>query len=173
MVFRKIQSLGYRMLTPKWAHQPYSGNGAALCGGRFNRKGNPALYLSLEPETAVAEFAQSSPIFGPGTLACYRLVLTHVVDFSGGYAPHWDSLWQSWDCEWKRLAYMEGIEPPSWVIADLAQSQNASGILFPSTKRVGGTNLVIYPESVLVGQDEIMVHDPDGHLPKHSGSWDE
>ncbi|WP_439546652.1 RES domain-containing protein [Sandarakinorhabdus sp.] len=37
----------HRYLTPRWSHAPLSGAGAALHGGRFNRPGVPALYLSL------------------------------------------------------------------------------------------------------------------------------
>jgi RES domain-containing protein len=38
----------YRALTPRWASRPASGAGAAAKGGRFNREGVEALYLSLE-----------------------------------------------------------------------------------------------------------------------------
>ena len=43
----------YRAHTPRWADRPMSGAGAALKGGRFNREGVEALYLSLEELTAL------------------------------------------------------------------------------------------------------------------------
>lgn len=43
----------YRILTPSWAHSPTSGAGAARKGGRFNRAGLEALYLSQSEETAL------------------------------------------------------------------------------------------------------------------------
>jgi len=46
----------YRMHTPRWATAPTSGAGAAAHGGRANRPGTQALFLALEPETAVREF---------------------------------------------------------------------------------------------------------------------
>jgi len=45
----------FRAHTPKWASQPTSGAGAALKGGRFNREGVGALYLSLDEITALRE----------------------------------------------------------------------------------------------------------------------
>ena len=42
----------YRMHTPSWAHSPTSGTGAGTHGGRVNRVGVNALYLSKESQTA-------------------------------------------------------------------------------------------------------------------------
>ena len=42
-------------ITPKWAWTPLSGEGARRYGGRFNRRGVPALYSSLSPITAIRE----------------------------------------------------------------------------------------------------------------------
>jgi RES domain-containing protein len=154
----------YRVLTPRWAHQPYSGAGAAARGGRFNRPGTPALYLSLAPETALAEFAQAATLFGPGTIAAYHLTLGHVVDFSAGYLPTvWDRPWAEWSCPWKQIAMIERRDPPSWALADTVRAAGAAGLLFPSTQDLGGTNLVIYLD-LLAPDDKIEVHDPTGQL---------
>jgi RES domain-containing protein len=59
----------FRMLAPKWAFQPLSGAGAAKQGGRFNRPGQHALYLSFSPQTAMAEYKQLLGLLLPGTLA--------------------------------------------------------------------------------------------------------
>lgn len=48
----------HRYLTPKWAFLPISGAGAAIDGGRFNRPGVEALYLSGAPQTALEEYRQ-------------------------------------------------------------------------------------------------------------------
>jgi RES domain-containing protein len=170
VIFDTLELYAYRVLTPKWAYQPLSGAGAATAGGRFNRVDSPALYLALEPETALAEFSQSEPVFGPGTIACYQIQLASVLDFSAGYSPAWDPLWLEWDCAWKRLAFIEDIEPPTWLMADEVIDNGASGLLFPSTKRPGGTNLVIYPDR-LRESDSVQVHDPESALPKSQDSW--
>lgn len=59
----------YRYLTPKWAYLPLSGAGAARGGGRFNRPGVEALYISVGPDTALAEYKQGSGLPNPATLA--------------------------------------------------------------------------------------------------------
>ncbi|ENR01138.1 hypothetical protein H721_02578 [Brucella ovis IntaBari-2006-46-332] len=46
----------HRYLTPKWAFLPISGAGAAADGGRFNRPGVEALYLSVSAQTALEEY---------------------------------------------------------------------------------------------------------------------
>lgn len=56
-----------RMLAPKWAHDPLSGAGAAVRSGRFNHPGIPALYMSEDFSTGVAEYEQDLGI-RPGTL---------------------------------------------------------------------------------------------------------
>jgi len=50
----------YRAHAPRWASRPVSGAGAAIRGGRFNREGVEALYLSLEELTALREYQQTS-----------------------------------------------------------------------------------------------------------------
>ncbi|MEO5738642.1 MAG: RES domain-containing protein, partial [Variovorax sp.] len=83
----------YRINNPRWAHLSTSGAGAATRGGRLNRPGVDALYLSMEPQTALAEYQQTSSILTPGTIVSYEVALSQIVDFSGGYEPGWDPLW--------------------------------------------------------------------------------
>ena len=161
----------YRLHSPRWSFQPLSGAGAGKSGGRLNRVGVDALYLALEPETAIAEFRQDDPLVRPATVVAYRITLGRVVDFRGGYDPaHWDPLWQELTCNWKRLAFLDEIEPPSWVLGDLVRQAGIAAVLFPSTRRPGGINLVVYPD--LLGPDDAMVvHDPKGELPVDQASW--
>lgn len=49
MILTNLNSTtAYRMHMPKWAVAPTSGAGAASYGGRLNRPGIEALYLSLD-----------------------------------------------------------------------------------------------------------------------------
>lgn len=73
----------HRYLTPKWAFLPTSGAGAAIDGGRFNRPGVEALYLSLAPQTALEEYKQGASITPPATLAAYKITLSEVADHRG------------------------------------------------------------------------------------------
>lgn len=161
----------YRFITPRWSHTPTSGAGAARFGGRFNRPGIDAVYLSRCIETAIAEYQQDDPLIPPGTLVTYRVALSRIVDFEAGYIRGvWDELWSDWDCEWRKHVLYEHIEPPSWLLGDLAVERRAKGILFPSTRHAGGSNLVVYSAQLEEG-DELSAYDPHGDLPLDQESW--
>lgn len=160
----------YRFLTPRWAHLPTSGSGAAQNGGRFNRPGVEALYLSREPETALAEYRQGSSLPPPGTLVAYRIDVAEIIDFSGGPENASDDFWQDWDCDWKAIARLDGGVPRTWKIGDALIRTGRRGLLFPSIRRAGGTNLVVFCAN-LAGADRIEAHDPDNALPKNQSSW--
>jgi RES domain-containing protein len=161
----------YRMHTPRWATAPTSGAGAAAHGGRANRPGVSALYLALEPETAVREYQQLSPLMPPGTLVSYTVRLAQVVDFRAGYdVARWHDLWEEFLCDWRELWFNQRVEPPSWVLADEALAAGAKGILFASTLAAGGTNLVVF-NGQLTADDMLQIYDPAGTLPKNQDSW--
>ena len=54
----RFRRLFYRAHNPRWSWSPLSGDGARRHGGRFNRRGLPALNASLSSLTAIRE-AQS------------------------------------------------------------------------------------------------------------------
>ena len=76
---QRFAAVGFRMLTPKWAHAPTSGAGAALHGGRANRPGFDAVYVSTEAQTAIAEYQQLSPLMPPGNLVSFEISIGLVV----------------------------------------------------------------------------------------------
>ncbi len=164
----------YRVLTPSYSHLPTSGAGAARKGGRFNEPGTAALYLALEKETALDEYSQAQELFGPGTMVCYHVTLANVVDFSMGYDPNdWSPLWRGWDCDWQQIVRLHQGRPPTWEMAAKVlahQKPRFSGLLFPATRRPGGTNLVIYLDRLAAG-DKVSPYDPDGQLPRDDSSW--
>ncbi|WP_105401675.1 MULTISPECIES: RES family NAD+ phosphorylase [unclassified Neorhizobium] len=172
----KITGIGpdavfHRYLTPKWAFLPTSGAGAAIDGGRFNRPGVEALYLSVGPQTALEEYRQGASITPPATLAAYKITLGEVADLSEGFDPlHWDVAWAQWDCAWRKIARIDKKVPPSWKLADEVISASYRGLLFPSLRHAGGTNLVIFPANLVTG-DEVCVYDPDNRLPRDQSSW--
>lgn len=161
----------HRYLTPRWAHMPESGAGAAIGGGRFNRPGIEALYLSMSAQTALEEYRQAASITPPATLAAYRVTLDAVADLSAGFDPdYWEPGWALWDCSWRSIARIDRKTPPSWELADVVLSSGLSGILFPSLRHPGGTNLVVFPAN-RSANDSVAVHDPDGLLPRDQSSW--
>jgi hypothetical protein len=61
----------YRVISPAYAGTPLSGIGAARQGGRFNRPGQEALYLSMDEASALAEYKQDNPWLPPGTICTF------------------------------------------------------------------------------------------------------
>lgn len=164
-------ALFYRAHAPEWASQPLSGAGAAKVGGRLNRPGVHALYLADSQATALAEYQQLSSLMQPCTLAAYSVRLGSVVDFLKGFVPGiWSPLWQELSCNWRGMAFLEKIEPPTWVLSDEVLASGHVGILFPSTHLKDGVNLVVYSDA-LGPDDDVSVHDPDGKLPRDRSSW--
>lgn len=175
MIVRPIgpEAVFYRLHSPRWASQTLSGEGAAKQGGRFNRRGTPALYLASDLPTAQAEYQQGEVLMPPATAVSYQVTLERVVDLSGGYDPNaWEIEWQDWGCDWRALLFNDGIEPPSWLLADLALEAGANGILFPSLRRTepGSLNLAVFT-ATLSESSSLRVHDPRGDLPRDQESW--
>lgn len=169
MIFTALNTVAYRVHDPKWAYAPTSGAGAGVHGGRVNRPGINSLYLSLELETALAEYKQVDALLPPALMASYKVAVDPVVDFRGGFTGAWDALWQDFYCDWRRLYFNEGIEPPTWIIGDMVLAAGGKGIMFTSVI-TGGTNLVLYNDA-LADSDSIAVHDPNHALPKNQNSW--
>jgi len=161
----------FRAHAPQWASLPMSGAGAAARGGRFNREGVEALYLSLEELTALREYQQTSPFLPPCTMCSYTVTLRRLVDLRRLHpGPPWDDLWHDWREDWRHLQFERHIEPPSWVLADMVLAQGHAGILFPSQAQPGGTNVVVHLDQLKDG-NEVQVNDPEGRLPRDQSSW--
>lgn len=75
----RFQGVLYRALNPIYAREPLSGRGAELYGGRFNRKGTPALYGSLSVMTALREANQVGSL-QPTTLVSYDADIDRIFD---------------------------------------------------------------------------------------------
>jgi RES domain-containing protein len=150
----------YRVIPPAYAHAPLSGMGAARQGGRFNRPGQEALYLSLDEMTALSEYQQDNPWLPPGIIYTFFVRALRVADFSAGFDPNnWPPLWADFSVDWRTEWFGKGHEPPTWYMADDVIAAGLDGILFPSQTRPHGINLVVYASSSrLVSQ--LRVYDP-------------
>ena len=76
----RFQGLVYRAHNPQWSWTPLSGEGARRHGGRFNRRGVPALYMSLTPLTAIREAEPLGRPMQPLTLCSYEVDAEPVFD---------------------------------------------------------------------------------------------
>jgi RES domain-containing protein len=99
------------------------------------------------------------------------VTLAGVADLSQGFDPElWDGAWAQWNCAWREISRVDKKVPPSWKLADQVITAGIRGLLFPSLRHAGGTNLVVFPANLIEG-DKIEVHDPDHRLPRDQSSW--
>ncbi len=154
----------YRVIAPAYAGTPLSGMGAASKGGRFNRPGQEALYLSMDDATALAEYKQDNPWLQPGTICTFFVNGINLADLSAGYDPtRWPPLWADFTIDWRTEWFGKGVEPPTWFMADDVVAAGLDGIIFPSQALAGGTNLVIFASSTRPA-NELRVYDPGNKL---------
>jgi hypothetical protein len=108
----------------------------------------------------------------PATLITFLVTAKNVVDFTGGYNPEqWQEIWAEAGCNWKNLAYLQGIEPPSWVIGDIVRKAGRPGILYRSFRDPSGVCLVLFPDMAAATEFKAPAHDPDQRLPRDRVSW--
>jgi RES domain-containing protein len=151
-----------------------SGDGAAKVGGRFNRKGEPTLYLALDVMTAVNECTQGlSQRLQPLTMCVYDIDCEPIADLrtTTGRAAHGVAL-DDLACGW--LTYLRaGKQAPSWLVVDQLRAQGFVGLLTPSFApgaTAANCNLVLWQW----GPDLptfVAVYDPSDRLPKDQLSW--
>ncbi len=154
----------YRVIAPTHAYMPLSGMGAARQGGRFNRPGQEALYLSLDEATAIVEYRQDNPWLRPGTICTFFVSGLKVADLKRGYDSEcWPPLWADFALDWREEWFGRQVEPLTWYMADDVVAAGLDGILFPSQAHPGGTNLVIYRSSGRPSS-QLRVYDPEGAL---------
>ncbi len=169
----RFQGLAWRAHDPRWSFRPLSGDGAAIHGGRFNPRGMPALYVALEPMTAIKEAAQGfARKFEPYVLCTYEIDCEDVVDLraeadrrSAGVAE--DDMASAWFTE-----AAAGREP-SWRLARRLIAGGAAGLIAPSYAIAAGpgdANLVLWRWSGL--PHKVAAYDPSGRLPKNQLWWD-
>lgn len=104
----------FRAHTPQWASLPISGAGTAARGGRFNREGVEALYLSLDEVIALREYQQTSPFLPPCMMCSYTVSLRNLVALRRlHHGEPWDELWHDWREDWRHLRFERHIEPPT------------------------------------------------------------
>ena len=76
----RIRAVVYRAHDPRWAWTPLSGEGARRRGGRFNRQGMSALYLSFSLSAAVREASPIGRRMQPLVLCAYEVDVDPVFD---------------------------------------------------------------------------------------------
>jgi RES domain-containing protein len=156
----RVDAVCYRAHDPRWAFAPASGAGAAVHGGRFNPKGQPALYLALAVETVFKEVTQGLPHrFDPLTVCAYDVACEGIADLTDPAARAAAGVrFEDMACAWM-YELAKGRRPRSWDIHAQLAGAGAAGILVPSFARFARPderNLVLWtwsddpPQSVRV-----------------------
>lgn len=164
----------YRAHNPRWSYASTSGEGAARHRGRFNPRGIPALYSSLDPKTAWMEAQQGMPFKAQLlTLVAYRLSCERVADLTDPRVLAAAGVEaKTLAGPWEALA-SQGLRPPTWDLAEVLIDVGIEGALVPSFAPGTGAedrNLVLWRWSE-DGPCRVQVIDDFGRLPKDDASW--
>lgn len=163
----------YRALSPLWAHDPTSGQGAARHGGRFNPPGVAALYTSLDPATATVE-AQQDFIrkAQPYTMVAFDIDCADLVDLTHGAGRAEATITaEVLACPWLRLQ-MESRRVPTHELTRRLIADGMAGAFVPSFApgaAATGANLVFWSWNAKTPH-RVVVIDDYGRLPKSSTS---
>lgn len=135
------------------SHRPARGN---TSGARWNEPPLEAIYASCERETALAEaeyYLAAYPVRPKAKRVLYtiRVSLKNVLDLTApglldrlGITP----------------AILQGHDhSPCRMIGNAANWLGHDGILVPSARRAGGTNLVIYQQDLSTSDFEVLVEE--------------
>lgn len=136
---QRILGRWFRVLKPRYAHEPLSGRGAELTGGRFNRPGCSAFYISADPLTAYAEYTASG-YDKPGLMCSYDVDARPIAALTNEarcaeFDISYDDLGRMW---------IDVNDPPTHLIADRLIADGYAGALFPSIQHEAGVNLVLW-----------------------------
>lgn len=157
---RRFTGTLFRALNPLWMKEPLSGEGARRHGGRFNRKGTPALYTSLTPEGAIAEANQAGRPFEPVMLVAYAADLFPVLDATDPGQTEADPKILASD-DWRLQMHDKGASEGQR-LAERLIAAGWAGMIVPSFARgvaQGARNLVLWR-----WQGVLRVIDSEGRL---------
>jgi RES domain-containing protein len=154
-----------------------SGNGAAKVGGRWNRPGIRAVYASLDIMTATHEAYQNFIDAGFSLLAIRPRVtagtatkLGLVLDLTDkairrmiGYSQR-ELLEEDW-----HGIQSAGEESWTQAIGRGCRAAGFEGLIVPSARNPGGTNIVVFPDRLRPGSNLSVLAAAD--LPPHPDDW--
>ena len=160
----RFRGVVYRAHNPQWSWTPVSGEGARRHGGRFNRRGVPALYTSLTPLTALREAQPLGRTMQPITLCAYDVDSEPVFDtHDDTERSALDVNDSELDCPSWEAEMLDGAIPSLHALADRLIAAGYVGMLVRSFAAGTGAdefNLVLWswgkdrPNRVILIDDE-------------------
>lgn len=173
MIGRRYVGLAYRAHEPAWSFLPISGEGASHRGGRFNKKGRAALYLSEQISTAILESQQGFAFKQPVTLCSYQIDCENIVDLTQPEElQRFGITVDDIACNWFELA-LNGESVNSWELAEKLIQRGAAGARFSSHctgARPVDVNLVFWRWNETIPH-MVRTIDDFSRLPKNQSSW--
>ena len=168
MTGHRYRGILYRALNPVFAREPLSGRGAALYGGRFNKKGTEAIYTALSPETAIRE-ANRVGHLQPTLLLAYDADIPRIFDTRDADALATRSMTPDGlaDPDWRRKMLDGERAPTQEFAAELAEEGHAGLLVrsFAPGAAAGGLNLVLWRWNVAESDRLTLIDDEKRLLP--------
>lgn len=146
----------YRATTVEYANRDdlLTGGGAGQSGGRWNPPGTfKAVYGSLEPETAMSESLASYREFRiplseamPLVFVAVNVKAQAILDLTSGTVQKRLGVTsrRMRSTDWQAIQ-QKGEESLTQAIGRLAWEQSLEGLLVPSARVAGATNIVLFP----------------------------
>lgn len=155
--------VGYRSSTPKYANETdlLTGEGSKRNGGRWNPAGIPVVYLSLTPETAMAETFAHHRYYGipvedamPRTFVAVDVNLQSVLDLRDGKLRRRLQVSEErlLTVDWRK-ELRAGCQPLTQKIGVVAREVCLEGLIVPSAVDSDGHNLLVFPDNLQAGSD--------------------
>lgn len=163
-----VQTL-WRAYVPRWAHQPLSGDGAEVFGGRWNAVGQPTIYAARELSTAWAEYNQGL-VQHPATIIQLELegaALADLTDEKELVKREVDS--EIHFCDW-RADLDRGEIPATHQLSRKLLNRGFDGVIYPSHMSPGGTCVALWRWHTS-RLPRLTVIDPEKRLPRTAASW--
>lgn len=167
----------FRALRPAWSHAPLSGEGAAINGGRWNRKGRVAIYFACDYQTALEEYWQGIER-RPATIVEYHVAGASIAKIDDpalceACAIPRDIMDFDWRTKSRHWRMLEGPDqmpmPRSWAISECILKQGYHGIEYPS--RITGDPCVCIWRWGEGSSCKITVRNSFSDLPHDRQSW--
>ena len=175
----KLKAGAFRSAGVKYANEQdlISGDGASAVGGRWNRRGIRAIYLSLDPITAVQESYQEFLKYGfkaadirPRVMAGVKVQVKRLLDLTDPKSRRTlgFSLAELIDEDWQAIQ-SAGEESWTQTIGRGALLAGFEGLIVPSARNRIGKNLVLFPVAISRSSSiELLAKD---ELPPHPTDW--
>lgn len=124
----------WRLLTSRYAESAFSGEGARLFGGRWNRKGVPMVYTAASQSLAMLELlVQDEPLRARYVMIAARLPRTLKIErITADQLP----------ADWRTLAAREQLQA---VGGDWVRRQSSAVLAVPSAVIPAETNYLLNP----------------------------